>query len=57
MIYITIHDDDIEGTLKDLSVAVAPSDSRSDTSHRVQEKTNELLTSWNIVRDEVMPDE
>lgn len=26
-------------------------------SHRVQEKANELFTSWNTQKDKVMPDE
>lgn len=30
---------------------------RAALSHRVQEKANELFTSWNIKRMEVMPDE
>lgn len=59
MIYITIHDDSIDGTLKDMTVCVED-DGESDRvalSHRVQEKANELFTSWNIKRMEVMPDE
>lgn len=59
MIYITIHDDSIDGTLKDMTVRVED-DGGSDRvalSHRVQEKANELFTSWNIKRMEVMPDE
>lgn len=59
MIYITIHDDSIDGTLKDMTVCVED-DGESDKvalSHRVQEKANELFTSWNIKRMEVMPDE
>lgn len=59
MIYITIHDDSLEGILKDMTVRVED-DGESDKvalSHRVQEKANELFTSWNIKRMEVMPDE
>ena len=59
MIYITIHDDSLEWTLKDMTVCVED-DGESDRvalSHRVQEKANELFTSWNIQRSKVMPDE
>ena len=59
MIYITIHDDSLDGTLKDMTVCVED-DGESDRvalSHRVQEKANELFTSWNVKRMEVMPDE
>ena len=57
MIYITIHDDSIDGTLKDMTVCVEDDGDRVALSHRVQEKANELFTSWNIKRMEVMPDE
>ena len=57
MIYITIHDDSLEGTLKDMTVCVDDDGERFALSHRVQEKANELFTSWNIQRDKVMPDE
>ena len=57
MIYVTIHDDSIEGTLKDLSVHVDDNGNSSEVSHRVQEKTNELLMGWERKRMEVMPDE
>ncbi len=57
MIYITIHDDSIEGTLKDMTVCVEEDGDAAAVSHRVQEKANELFTSWNIKRMEVMPDE
>lgn len=57
MIYVTIHDDSIEGTLKDLSVRVDDNGNSSEVSHRVQEKTNELLMGWERKRMEVMPDE
>ena len=57
MIYITIHDDSLEGTLKDMTVCVEDDDDRVALSHRVREKANELFTSWNIQRDKVMPDE
>lgn len=59
MIYITIHDDSLEGTLKDMTVRVED-DGESDRaalSRRVQEKANELFTSWNTQKDKVMPDE
>lgn len=59
MIYITIHDDSLEGTLKDMTVRVEDDgdDDGAAISHRVQEKANELFTSWNIQRSKVMPDE
>jgi len=57
LIYITIHDDSIEGTLKDMTVCVEEDGDAAAVSHRVQEKANELFTSWNIKRMEVMPDE
>ena len=57
MIYITIHDDSLEGTLKDMTVCVEDDGDRVALSHRVQEKANELFTSWNIQRDKVMSDE
>ena len=57
MIYITIHDDSIDGTLKDMTVCVDDDGDGADISHRVQEKANELFTSWNIQRGKVMPDE
>ena len=57
MIYVTIHDDSIEGTLKDLSVRVDDNGNSSEVSHRVQEKTSELLMGWERKRMEVMPDE
>ena len=57
MIYITIHDDSLEGTLKDMTVCVEDDGDRFALSHRIQEKANELFTSWNIQRDKVMPDE
>ena len=57
MIYITIHDDSLEGTLKDMTVCVDDDGDRVALSHRVQEKANELFTSWNTQRDKVMPDE
>ena len=59
MIYITIHDDSLEGALKDMTIRVED-DGESDRvalSHRVQEKANELFTSWNTQKDKVMPDE
>lgn len=59
MIYITIHDDSLEGTLKDMTVRVED-DGESDRvalSRRVQEKANELFTSWNTQKDKVMPDD
>lgn len=59
MIYITIHDDSLEGALKDMTVRVED-DGESDRtalSRRVQEKANELFTSWNTQKDKVMPDE
>lgn len=57
MIYVTIHDDSIEGTLKDMTVRVNDSGNPSEVSHRVQEKANELFTDWNNKRMEVEPDE
>lgn len=57
MIYITIHDDSLEGTLKDMTVRVEDDGDRATISRRVQEKANELFTSWNTQRDKVMPDE
>lgn len=57
MIYITIHDDSLEGTLKDMTVRVEDDGDRADLSRRVQEKANELFTSWNTQKDKVMPDE
>ena len=57
MIYITIHDDSLEGTLKDMTVCVEDDGDRATASRRVQEKANELFTSWNIQRSKVMPDE
>ena len=57
MIYITIHDDSLEGTLKDMTVCVEDDGDRVALSHRVQEKANELFTSWNVKRMEVMQDE
>lgn len=57
MIYITIHDDSLEGTLKDMTVRVEDDGDRSAVSRRVQEKANELFTSWNTQKDKVMPDE
>lgn len=57
MIYITIHDDSLEGTLKDMTVRVENDGDRATVSRRVQEKANELFTSWNIQKDKVMPDE
>ena len=57
MIYITIHDDSLEGTLKDMTVCVEDDGDRVALSHRVQEKANELFASWNIKRMEVMQDE
>ena len=57
MIYITIHDDSLEGTLKDMTVCVDDDEDDATVSHRIQEKANELFTSWNIQRDKVMPDE
>ena len=57
MIYVTIHDDSIEGTLKDMTVRVDDNGNSSEVSHKVQEKANELFTSWNIQRNKVMPDE
>ena len=57
MIYITIHDDSLEGTLKDMTVRVEDDGNGAAVSHRVQEKANELFTSWNVKRMEVMPDE
>ena len=57
MIYITIHDDSLEGTLKDMTVRVEDDGDRATASRRVQEKANELFTSWNIQRSKVMPDE
>ena len=57
MIYVTIHDDSIEGTLKDLSVRIDDKGNSSEVSHRVQEKTNELLMGWERKRMEVMPDD
>ena len=57
MIYVTIHDDSIEGTLKDMTVRVDDNGNSSEVSHRVQEKTNELLMGWERKRMAVMPDE
>lgn len=59
MIYITIHDDSLEGALKDMTVRVEDDgdSDRADLSHRVQEKANELFTSWNTQKDKVMPDD
>lgn len=57
MIYITIHDDSLEGTLKDMTVRVEDDDDRATVSRRVQEKANELFTSWNTQKDKVMPDD
>lgn len=57
MIYVTIHDDSLEGTLKDMTVRVEDDGDRAATSRRVQEKANELFTSWNTQKDKVMPDE
>lgn len=57
MIYITIHDDSLEGTLKDMTICVEDDGDRVALSHRVQEKANELFTSWNTQKDKVMPDE
>ncbi len=57
MIYITIHDDSLEGTLKDMTVRVEDDGDRATVSRRVQEKANELFTSWNTQKDKVMPDE
>jgi hypothetical protein len=57
LIYVTIHDDSIEGTLKDMTVRVDDNGNSSEVSHRVQEKTNELLMGWERKRMEVMPDE
>jgi hypothetical protein len=57
VIYITIHDDSLEGTLKDMTVRVEDDGDRATISRRVQEKANELFTSWNTQRDKVMPDE
>ena len=57
MIYITIHDDSLDGTLKDMTVCVDDDEDDATVSHRVQEKANELFTSWNIQKDKVMPDE
>lgn len=49
MIYVTIHDDSLEGTLKDMTVRVEDDGDRAATSRRVQEKANELFTSWTAV--------
>lgn len=57
MIYVTIHDDSIEGTLKDMTVHVDDSGNSAEVSHKVQEKVNELFTDWNNKRMEVEPDE
>lgn len=57
MIYITIHDDKIEGALKDMTVCVEDNGDNVTISHRVQEAANELFTGWNIQRGKVMPDE
>jgi hypothetical protein len=57
VIYITIHDDSLEGTLKDMTVRVEDDGDRATVSRRVQEKANELFTSWNTQKDKVMPDE
>nr|DAM59665.1 MAG TPA: hypothetical protein [Caudoviricetes sp.] len=57
MIYITIHDDSLEGTLKDMTVRVEDDGDRATVSRRVQEKANELFTSWNTQKDKVMPDD
>lgn len=57
MIYITIHDDSLEGTLKDMTVRVEDDGDRATVSRRVQEKANELFTSWNTQKDKVMSDD
>ena len=57
MIYITIHDDSLAGPLKDMTVLVDDDGDRATVSRRVQEKANELFTSWNAQKDKVMPDE
>lgn len=57
MIYVTIHDDSIDGTLKDMTVRVDDHGDSAEVSHRVQEKANELFTDWNNKRMEVEPDE
>lgn len=57
MIYITIHDDSLEGTLKDMTICVDDDGDDAAVSHRVQEKANELFTSWNTQKDKVMPDD
>lgn len=57
MIYVTIHDDSIEGTLKDMTVRVDDNGNPAEVSHRVQEKANELFTDWNNKRMEVELDE
>ena len=57
MIYITIHDDSLEGALKDMTVCVEDDGDRATVSRRVQEKANELFSSWNTQKDKVMPDE
>ena len=57
MVYITIHDDSLAGTLKDMTVRVDDDGDRATVSRRVQEKANELFTSWNAQKDKVMPDE
>ena len=57
MIYVTIHDDSIKGTLKDMTVRVDDKGNSAEVSHRVQEKANELFTDWNNKRMEVELDE
>ena len=57
MIYVTIHDDSIKGTLKDMTVRVDDKGNSAEVSHRVQEKVNELFTDWNNKRMEVELDE
>ena len=57
MIYVTIHDDSIDGTLKDMTVRVDDSGNSAEVSHKVQEKANELFTDWNNKRMDVEPDE
>lgn len=57
MIYITIHDDSIDGALKDMTVRVDDNGNPAEVSHKVQEKANELFTDWNNKRMEVEPDE
>ena len=57
MIYVTIHDDSLAGMLKDMTIRVDDDGDRATVSRRVQEKANELFTSWNTQKDKVMPDE